>query len=179
MLTKTNTTDALKAAMDAVEGLTALSAKQKQANDDAVREGAALRNTIDLADPDQVARMSYLLAIESVGNDRRLHLAQELDDAQTALVLANRQFAQAPLGPRCRDLEARALARVEKKLRPLFPDADSLRTAAFGSTELQALRPIWERVTIQDYGLEAAVRVAKGLLQAWADADAFERKHLS
>ena len=174
-----NHSDGLRAVLETCERLTDNLASQKKVIDGGNAELHSLKKTIDLSDAGQVARMTHLLTLETVGNDRRAYLLQEMPDSLGVLVTANREFASNTLQPRCRELERRALAKLEEKLKPHFPDADARRAAAMHSTEMMALAPIQAQVVIRDYGADGAVRQAKVLLESWQAVDAFEAAHLS
>lgn len=179
MKTTTNPSDGLKAALETCEGLTAKLASQKKLLDETNTERHSLTKKIDISDHGQVQRMGHLLTIQAVGNDRRAYLHQELQDALMALRDANARFTGTELRPRCQALESRALAKVEAKLKPHFPDAESRRAAAAHSPELLALAPVQALAIFRDDGLDGAMRQARTLLQAWAAADEFEQKQLS
>lgn len=179
METKTNPDSELKSIPDNAEAIEASLIKEAKFLRDSADELHAFQKTVDLSDFAQVQRMTGLLTIAQVGNVRRTHRHHAKDIALAALIAENAQFAKTALYPRCQQLEARARARAEKKLKPHFADEDALRIAVQHSTELSALAPIREREVIHDYSANGAIRTAKLLLGAWAAADAFEAKYLS
>jgi hypothetical protein len=176
---KINLASELKAALDKAEAIEASLIKEAKLLRDSADELHAFQKTIDFSDPAQVERMTGLLTIAAVGNPRRAYHHRENELALAALVAENAQFARTVLYPRCQQLEARARAKVEKKLKPHFEGQDALQRATLESTELSALAPIKDLAIIRDYGADTAIRTAKLLLAAWASADAIEQNHPS
>ena len=176
---KTNLTDELQAALDNCEGIEASLTKEQKMLSDSAAEQNSLQRTIDISDPGQLSRMTTLLTISAVGSARRTYRHGENATAQTALIAAASKFAKDHLATRCRQLEARVRANVEKKLKPHFADTDALQSAASQATELAALAQIQSRIVITDYSSGGAIGRSKVLLDAWSAADAFEAKYLS
>jgi hypothetical protein len=177
---KTNAAQELKSALDKCEDIEASLVKESKLLGDSAAELDALQRIIEISDTGQLQRMVTLLAIAQVGGTRRSYRHHEMDAAQKALTAHCQIFVREALAPRLRDLEVRARARVEMKLKPHFPpESDALRAASNHSTELTALTPIQADVVIHDYSEDGAMRQAKILLDAWAAAGAFEVKHLS
>jgi hypothetical protein len=139
---KTDMTQELKSALDKCEAIEAALIKERKFLEDSATELHALQHTIEVSDLAQVQRMTTLLTIAQVGGTRRTYGHQELETARTVLIAANTEFAKRSLAPRCQQHESRALAKVEGKLKPHFPDEDALRRAAFESKEMSALVPI-------------------------------------
>lgn len=168
----------LKTALDVCESIETSLAKEAKLLADSAAEHNGLLKTIDVSDPGQLQRMTTLLTISAVGNARRTYRHAENATAQTALIAAASKFVKEHLAPRCRQLDARVRANVEKKLKPHFGDGDALRSAANHSTELTALAPILNSAVISDYSADGAIKEAKRLLEAWSAADAFEARYL-
>jgi hypothetical protein len=177
---KTNTipTSDLQSALDKCEAIEASLVKEAKLLADSAAELNTLQRTIDISDIAQVQRMTPLLTIERVGGPRRSYRHQENETAKKALVAHCATFAKEHLAPRLRQLETRARAKVEQKLKQHFADKESLQSATNHSTELAALAPIQAQVIIHDYSTDGAIHQAKVLLEAWAAADSFEAKHL-
>src|ERR1035438_4154262 len=135
----------LKTGLDNCESIETSLAKEAKLLSDSAAEHNDLLKTIDISDPGQLQRMATLLTISAVGSARRTYRHGENATAQTALVAACSKFAKEQLAQRCRQLEARVRARVEKKLKPHFADTDALQSAASQATELSALAQIQSR----------------------------------
>jgi hypothetical protein len=176
---RTNPSDELKAHLAAAENIEASLAGEEKLLRDSADEQHALQHTIELSDSGQLQRMTALLTIAQVGQARRTHRHHEMETARKALVDASAHFVKTALAPRLQQLESRAFAKVEGKLKPHFADADSLRSAAHSSRELSELTAIKNEAILRSYGTDDAIREARRLLKAWNDADAFEQKHLS
>jgi hypothetical protein len=178
---KTNTipTADLASALEKCQGIEASLLKEEGLLKDSAAELNALQRTIDVSDVGQVQRMTTLLTIAEVGGPRRTYRHQENETAKKALIAHCQSFAKEHFAPRCRQLETRARAKVEQKLKQHFPDRDALQSAINHSTELAALAPIQAQAVIRDYSTDGAIRQAKVLLEASAAADSFEAKHLS
>jgi hypothetical protein len=176
---KTNPANELKTALEKCLGIEASLIKEAKLLADSAAELNALQHTIEISDVAQLQRMTTLLTIAQVGGSRRTYRHQENETARKALSAHCQSFVREALAPRLRDLEARARARVEKKLKPHFPEADALSSAASHSTEISALAPIQAHAVIHDYSADGAMGQAQLLLAAWAAADAFEQNHLS
>lgn len=176
---RTNPSDELKAHFAAVENIGASLAGEAKLLRTSADEQHALLHTIDISNSVQLQRMTELLTISQVGQARRTHRHHEMETAQKALIDASAHFVKTALVPRCQQLESRALARVEGKLKSHFADEDALRSAAYSSRELSELAPIKDSAIIRDYGTDTSILVASRLLKAWSAADAFEAKYLS
>jgi hypothetical protein len=146
---------------------------------DANTELHALKHTADLGNESTLGRVSQILAIQAIGPERSSAHYREFDSARTSLIQVCNAFIKTALGPRYRELERRALAKVGKQLQASFTDPDSLRTAAHHSSVLTELRPI-EAATVQNMlQVESREKLAERSLRAWSDCEAFENKHLS
>jgi hypothetical protein len=174
-----NATQELESALEKCEAIEASLTKEKKLLEDSAAELNALQKTIEVSDVGQLQRMTTLLTIAQVGGSRRTYRHQEFADARKALVDVSRQFVGTVFAPRLRQLESRAIAKVEKKLGQHFPDKDALRSAVQHSTEMLKLAPIQAQTVIQDYSTDGGMRLAKGLLEAWSAADAFEADQLN
>jgi hypothetical protein len=179
MTTKTTPSADIESALDKCESIQTALAKEEKLLRDSTAEQNSLQKTIDISDPVQLQRMATLLTIAQVGGPRRTYRHQERETALKALRDLSQSFLSKTLAPRLRDMEARALAKVEGKLKQHFPEEDALRSAANHSTELSALARIRALAVIDDYGIDEAMRQAKRLLEVWKAADAFEQQHLS
>ena len=175
---KTNPADELKTALDKCEAVEASLIKEANLLRDSASEFRALQSTIDIADTAQVQRMTTLLTISTVGTPRRTYRHAENEAAQKALVEACQTFSSKVFGPRLRDLQARALAKVKGKLKPHFPHEESLLAACEHSPELSALAEIAGHQVLQDYTPGGAIRQAHILLEAWSAADKFAARYL-
>jgi hypothetical protein len=176
---KTNPADELNTALANCEAVEAALSKEAKFLVDSSAELRTLQKTIDISDVSQVHQMGTLLTIAQVGSPRRVFRHQENMIAQKALIDISQSFVSKVFVPRLRDLQARATAKVEAKLKLLFPDKEALRSAAQHSTELLALAQIEMQAKIFSYQQDDAIRQAKILLKAWEAADAFEQLHLS
>jgi hypothetical protein len=176
---KTNPSDELKAHLAAAENIEASLISEAKLLRESADEQNALQRTIDISDFGQLQRMTALLTIEQVGQARRTYRHQECDSALKALVDSSQDFLGKVFSPRLRDLEARAVVKVEAKISKHFTDKDALRSAVQHSTEFQVLGPIQKAAHMFSYQTDDAVRLAKILLEGWRAADAFESKFLS
>jgi hypothetical protein len=132
----------LKADLDKCESIEASLVSEAKLLRDSADERDALQKTIEISDSGQLARMTTLLTISQVGQDRRTFRHQERDSALKVLVDSSQSFVSKVFAPRLRDMEARAVVKVEGNMSKHFSNKDSLRSAVQHSTELQALGPI-------------------------------------
>jgi hypothetical protein len=176
---KNNGNHELQSALKECEAIQASLLKEEKLLKDSAAELNSLQRTIDISDVGQLQRMTILQTISQVGSPRRAHRHKENETALKALVATSQSFVSKVFAPRLRDLNARAVAKVEGKVKQHFPDKEALQAAVQHSTELLALAPILRCAVIRDYGVDGAIRQAELLLEAWSDADAFEQQHLS
>ena len=178
MQSKTNPSDEFRAVLEKTQGVEASLAKVNKLASDSAVEQQTLEAAGDLSDLTTVGRITSLSTISRAAAIQITLRGKEFEAAKIALVDASEAFIRTVLGPRGRDLESRALAKVEGALKQLFPDKDALRAAAYQSGDLQQVAAIRAQLTLGSYDADCAMRRAKELLEAYSAIEAFEQKQL-
>lgn len=178
MKDKTIPTADLESYLEMCQRIAADMARVRTLLTNSAAEFPALAASADLSNDATLNQLSKLQTIVTVAPKRLEALQQELSAAQRVLLDAAQSFIQIHFAPRCNTLKARALEKVERKLKHLFPDQDALRAAAYGTKELSHIGTIQQRAVINLFNPEEAMPYAQELLEAWRAADAFEQQEL-
>jgi hypothetical protein len=170
---------AVTTALEKVQDITTEISKLQKLARDSSAELAALELSVDLSDAEALAGISRLQTVAAIV-PRRLDAREEaLTHAQEELVQTCEAFITSSLGPRVRDLLARAEAKAGKNLHPHFKDEFLLKNAVNSSALVNEITAIQAHVTIRGARPEQAENYASELLQAWQEAAAFEKSKLN
>jgi hypothetical protein len=176
---KKSTTEQLQSGLGKCQGIKAAIAKDEKLLADSTTELAALEVSADLSNGSTLGQLSKLQTIVMVAPKRLAARREEFSAAKKTLLAECGSFIATAFGPRYKDLEGRAVAKVEANLKPFFGEEHGLRQAAYGTKELSALEPLKAQTFLRDADPEDAMRLAQELLDAWHAAEAFGKEYLS
>jgi hypothetical protein len=177
---KSKPTTDIELALEQCRALEARLARDAKLIADAEAELRTLTASADLKDEATLTRAARLQTITALAPDQRTALHRKFAEAKAALVGICDSFVRAFARPRFADLETRALAKVERELRPNYSDPESLRVAALNTTALVQLEPLRRHpMVIGSAAPDEQIGRAQDLLSAWAKMDAFEQQYLA
>ena len=137
---------------------------------------ANLELTCDLDDAAALGKITGLCATAEFLPRRIENREQALENFDDELLKTCHDFIMQTLGPRLRNLEARAIAKVKAKLKPNFSDDTDLDAAIAKSSLVKELEDIQAGTQIQHNPAGKVIVYAHVLLKSWKDAAAFESK---
>jgi len=142
-------------------------------------ERSALEAGLELTDTKALARLAQLQVLASLAPQRAEIRHATLEGARQELVEASHEFIREQLRPRCLQLRQLAEARVRKSLEQHYPEESDLAVAVNVSGVIVELENIAAHAIIAGFRTAGCQEKAAQLLQAWADADQFEKAHLN
>jgi hypothetical protein len=142
-------------------------------------ERIALENSLDLADGPGLTRLAQLQVMANLAPQRAAAQQSRLEAARQELVAAAHEFIRVQLRPRFLKLRELAESRVRESLKPHYHDEHELAVVANGSETMVALERIGAHTLIGGTRTEGCQEKARKILQAWSDADQFEKAHLN
>ena len=123
-----------------------------------------------------LAEVARRQTIEALFPRRMAHLERELTILDEVLMGKCHEFIAKAIGPRVRELEARASAKARVELAPHFAADGSLDRAVSNSQLVLQARKLNAACTMTNLPTQGLVGYAETLLQIWADCDAFENQ---
>ena len=142
-------------------------------------ERTALETGLDLTDTKALARLAQLEVLAVLAPQRAETRHAALESARQELVEASHEFIREQLRPRCLQFRQLAEARVRKSLESHYPEESDLADAVNVSGIIVELEKITAHAIISGFLTEDCQEKAAQLLQAWIDADKFEKAHLN